>query len=131
MIEAVDPVHGKKCSVQISYSRLQTVARRSMSHAGDAAYNVPAVLQRPRAVFEGLRSDEDEDARGAGWRCYCGIPTHSYRADGREAPPFEGQVFLVFVNHEGVAYNWRWERSDPGDRSLPIDYRDRFRKRLL
>jgi len=40
-------------------------------------------------------------------------------------------VYLVFVNEEGVAYNWRWEKCDADDLTLPIDHATRFRKRIL
>src|SRR5207249_3883307 len=81
-LQVLDPVTGKLEEVQISYDRMQAVGRRSMGHAKECGYIVPAILQRPTAVFEGLRRDEDEDPRGVGWRCYCGIPDHSYRRDG-------------------------------------------------
>jgi hypothetical protein len=131
MLEAVDPEHGGRCTVQFSYRRLTTVARRSPGHARQCAFIVPQVLQRPTAIFEGLRRDEDEDPRGVGWRCYCGVPDHAYTTDGRSRDPWPGQVFLVFVNHEGVAYNWRWERHASDDPRLPEDHQRRFRKRLL
>jgi hypothetical protein len=92
---------------------------------------VPAILQRPTAIFEGLRRDEDEDRWGYGWRCYCGRPDRAYRADGSAIQPYADQVYLVFVNDERVAYNWRWEKSDPENRSLPVDDETRFKQRLL
>jgi hypothetical protein len=91
---------------------------------------VPLVLQAPVAVFEGLRRDEDEDRAGYGWRCYCRVPDRAYRSDGTQRPPYPGQVYLVFVNDEGVAYNWRWEKADPDDPNLPDDYSSRFQRRL-
>ena len=87
---------------------MHTVARRSLGHAKECAYIVPEILLNPTAIFEGLRRDEDEDRTGFGWRCFCGIPQNSYRADGTTAPPYPAQVYLVFVNDERVAYNWRW-----------------------
>jgi len=131
MLEAVNPIDGKTCQVQISFDRMQAVGRRSLGHAKECAYIVPMILQQPTAVFEGLLRDEDEDRRGQGWRCYCGIPDVSYRQDGSQSPPYPGQVYLVFVNDENVAYNWRWEKSDPRDTSLPDRYATRFKKRLL
>ncbi len=102
-----------------------------MGHAKECAYVVPMILQQPTAVFEGLRRDEDEDRTGYGWRCYCGIPERAYSADGTAMRPYPGQVYLVFVNDEGVAYNWRWEPADPEDPRLPAGYQDRFRRQLL
>ena len=130
-LTALDPATGKlTAKVQISYDRMQAVGRRSMGHAKECGYSVPAILQSPTAVFEGLRRDEDEDPRGVGWRCYCGIPDHSYRQDGTEAAPYPNQVYVVFVNDEGVAYNWRWEKADPDETALPVDHQTRFKERL-
>lgn len=81
--------------------------------------------------FEGIRSDEDEDRWGYGWRCYCGIPEQSFRTDGSAARPYTGQVYLVFVNDEKVAYNWRWETADLENPRLPVDHETRFKQRLL
>jgi hypothetical protein len=110
---------------------MQAVGRRSMGHAKECGIILPAILQHPTAIFEGLRQDEDEDRRGYGWRCYCGIPEHAYHSDGTSRGPYPGQVHLVFVNDEGVAYNWRWERAADDDPNLPVNYEARFRKRLL
>jgi hypothetical protein len=129
---AVEPKDGTTtCEIQISYDRMQAVARRSMGHAKECAFTVPRILQGPTAIFEGLRRDEDEDRWGYGWRCYCGVPEQSFRRDGTPAPPYPGQVYLVFVNDEKVAYNWRWEKADPDNPRLPIDHETRFKQRLL
>ena len=130
-LDSVDPESGKPIKVQISHERLMAVIQRGMAQAKEACHIVPHVLQKPQAIFEGLTQDEDEDRRGVGWRCYCGIPPHSYRTDGTECPPYPGQVYLVFVNRDGVAYNWRWEKADPTSPALPIDHEIRFKRRRL
>lgn len=129
-IAAIDPTDGTACEVMISYDRMQAVGRRSLGHAKECAYVVPMILQHPTAVFEGFGRDEDEDRTGYGWRCYCGIPDHAYLRDGSAIPPHSGQVYLVFVNDEGVAYNWRWEEADSEQPLLPVDYADRFREQV-
>jgi hypothetical protein len=121
---------GGECEIQISFERMQAVGRRSMGHAKEAAYLLPLVLHSPTAVFEGLRRDEDEDRQGYGWRCYCGVPDRAYQSDGSQRPPYRGQVYLVFVNDEGVAYNWRWENADPDHPGLPENHSVRFQHRL-
>lgn len=131
LLDAIDPTDGKPCKVQVSHDRMMTVAKRSLGQAKECGYIVPVILQRPTAVFEGLRSDEDEDRRGVGWRCYCGVADKAYQADGSERSPWPGQVFLVFVNDEKVAYNWRWEQADADDPKLPINHDQRFKRRLL
>ena len=130
-LQALNPVDGTMGQAIVSFDRMQTVGRRSMAHAKECGIIVPMILQSPAAVFEGLCRDEDEDQRGVGWRCYCGIPEHAYHSDGTERPPYPGQVFLVFVNDERVAYNWRWEKAEPDHPELPKDYSQRFRKQLL
>jgi len=132
LLDAFDPTTKETCKVQISYERMQAVARRGMIQASECAHIVPEILQAPKAVFEGLRYDEDEDRFGdaAGWRCYCGIPKNSYRANGEPAKPYEDKVYLVFINDQGVAYNWRWEKCDPDDPRLPMDHETRFKRRL-
>lgn len=119
----------------ISYDRIQAVGRRSMGQTKECAYVVPMVLQKPTAIFEGLTSDEDEDKRGYGWRCYCGTPDHAYDPHGNQIFPYPNQVFLVFVNEDRVAYTWRWELGDPDNPGLPQTVLDngkpRFREKLL
>lgn len=128
---AVNPVDGSMTQVQISYERMQAVGRRSIVHAKECGLLVPEILQKPFAIFEGIRRDEDDDKWGCGWRCYCGIPSRSFRQDGSDAPPYKNQVYVVFVNDDGVAYNWRWEKSDESDSRLPIEHESRFTRRLL
>jgi len=130
-VEAVNPVDGSTVEVFISSDRMQAVGRRSMAHAKECGFIVPMILQKPTAIFEGLRRDEDEDRDVAGWLCYCGVPPHAYHADGTQRDPFPNQVYLVFVNENKVAYNWRWEEADPNDAKLPQNHEQRFKKRAL
>lgn len=131
-LPAIEPKDGTlTCEVLISSERMQAVGRRSMGHAKECGFIVPMILQKPTAIFEGLRRDEDEDRWGYGWRCYCGVPEQSFRPDGSSGRPYPGQVYLVFVNEEKVAYNWRWEKADPDKPTLPVDHEKRFRTKLL
>lgn len=131
LLEAVDPATGQNCVLQISYGRLMALSKRGKGFVLEAADTLREVLLRPTGVFEGLCSDEDEDARGYGWRCYCGTPPWRYRADGERVPAPSDRVFLAFVNTEKVVYNWRWEPTDDTRRDWPIDHEDRFRRPLL
>jgi hypothetical protein len=126
-IQALDPENRQTCIVQISQQRLLTIARWGAWTVEEASEIAPFILQHPAAVFQGLRQDEDEDPRGTGWRCYFGRPTKTVRKDGSEANPDPNQVYLVFVNDEGVAYNWRWEHADPKKPDFPKGYETRFK----
>lgn len=129
-VKAWDPVTRGEIDVYISYERLQSVAKRSRGQIKEAAELVPQTLQCRGPVFEGLSTDADEDSRGVGWRCYCGLPDRSYTPDGDRCPPRRQQVYLVFVNEDFVAYNWRWEKADPDNPNLPLGCEKRFKRRL-
>jgi hypothetical protein len=130
-LRAIDPHSGNDTEVLISHRRMHAVAHRSLGHAKECGILVPHTLQNPAAIFEGLRKDEDEDRRAPGWYCYCSKPPCSFDDNGEEQPPYPGQVFLVFVNREKVAYNWRWARADKADDSLPENHEARFERRAL
>ncbi|MCL2648952.1 MAG: hypothetical protein FWD61_18460 [Phycisphaerales bacterium] len=117
--------------VLISHDKLHAVKKLGAGHIQEAFYLVTHILRKPSAIFEGLTQEEDEDRRGVGWRCYCGIPPHSYRTDGKEAPPYPRQVFMVFVNQDRVAYNWRWDKADPDAPALPRNHQTRFKRGLI
>jgi len=81
-------------------------------------------------VFEGLCREEDEPKRGVGWRCYCGVPDRSYSEEGDQRPPRPKKVYLVFVNADRVAYNWRWEFADDRVPQLLRNPKTRFKRRI-
>jgi len=131
-LTAVEPKDGTmSCRIFISHGRLQTVASRGPGLVKECAFIVPQILSAPTCIFEGLRWEEDEDRWGYGWRCYCGLPTQAFRRDGTSISPHTGRVYLVFVNDEAVAYNWRWENADPDNLKLPLNHEIRFKQRLL
>jgi hypothetical protein len=130
-LKAVDPVTNQEIEVFVSFERLQAIGRRSKGQTLEAAELLPQALQIPKAVWEGICTESDEDKRGVGWRCYCTRPDKSYTVDGEKCPPRRGQVFLAFVNDENVAYNWRWEQADQDDPNLPRGHEIRFKRRLL
>ena len=60
-----------------------------------------------------------------------GSALNAYHSDGAKRSAYPGQVYLVCVNDDGVAYNWRWEKADPDDLRLPQNHANRFKKKLL
>ncbi len=129
-LQAFDPDSGNTHDVTISFERLHTISQRGMGHTKECCFTVPAILLEPNAIFEGIRSDEDEYHDGNGWRCYCGIPRCAYYPDGAERAAYPGKVYLIFINHENVVYNWRWDLMDPDNYELPKNHKIRFEKRL-
>jgi hypothetical protein len=122
--DAFDPPSGT-CKVYIRERRLLMIAKLGRWKLLEARELVPAVLEAPSVVFEGLRWEGDEDKDRPGWRCYCGKPRSMYDKRGGEVGSDPNQVFLVFVNDEGVAYNWRWEFATETDKEIPAG-EDRF-----
>ena len=131
LIEAVDPDSGKMCEIELSHRRVDAVATRSLGHANECAHLVPFTLQQPRAIFEGLTEEADEDRRGVGWLCYCSKPPFRFDEAGNRLPSRENRVFLVFVNAQRIAYTWRWEKSDSNEPDMPERHESRFRRRAL
>lgn len=128
---AIDPVDGRLREVTLSMARVRAAAMRSEGQLRECALVVPMVLQRPTAIFQGLRREEDEPHEGYGWRCYCGIPDAAYRQDGAARQPWPGEVFLVFVTEDWIVYNWYWTKCAPDSSDLPAGYEERFRERVL
>jgi hypothetical protein len=131
-VEAVDPLTGHKIVIHVDYDKLMACRNRGQGQIKEAAFVVPMILQDPGAVFRGLKRDADEPRRAGeeGWLCYCGVPTQAYNEDGSERAPWPGEVFLVFVNSDRVAYNWYWYACDAKDPDLPEDHGKRFQERL-
>ncbi|ODS31207.1 MAG: hypothetical protein SCARUB_03678 [Candidatus Scalindua rubra] len=131
-LDAINPIDGKKFSVKVNRKRMQIVARRGKGHVYEMAYVLPEVLMKPKAIFEGLRIDEEEPKDDIiGWHCYVGKPSKAFRSNGQQMEAWPDQVYLVFVNEENVVYNWRWEKADSRDLDMPKEYDKRFRKRVL
>lgn len=126
-IPAVDPADGSLWEVLVSDEKMDRTALRGMMYAKELAYSVREVLVTPRVIFQGVREDGGEDD----WLCYVGVPRHAFTKEGKAILPYKGEVFLVFVNGDRVAYHWGWEESDGNDPGLPPDHETRFTKKVL
>jgi hypothetical protein len=131
VVPAIDPITGQAVSVSFSHDKLMALTARSRGQVMEAARVVPAILLKPLGIFEGLCRDADEPYHGVGWRCYSGQPTVAYKEDGTACDPWDGEVFLVFVNDERVAYEWYWTKGDPNRPGWPTGHEGRFKKNLL
>lgn len=125
-IPAVDPADESLWEVLVSHEKMDRIARRGIMHAKELAYSVRDVLVAPRVIFQGVREEGEED-----WLCYVGVPKHAFTRTGDQILPYEGEVFLVFVNGDRVAYHWGWETSDGNAPGLPPDHENRFTKKVL
>jgi len=122
-LQAINPHSGVVWEVFLSQLQQAKTAKLGMGKTKELAYLVPETLMKPQAVFIGLRDEGDEGL------CYVGSPSCSYRGtDGKQADPWVGQVYLVFVNKDKVVFSWRWER---GVNGMPENYDKRFSKQVL
>lgn len=115
--------------VRISHQRAENIERRGPEHVTDMAQFVPLALEEPFAIYRGIR-------RGQGilddWLCYVCAPKQMYA--GKMQPPrpvSPGDLFLVWVNGERVAYLWRWEKPDPSKPGFPKAAKRRFSERII
>jgi hypothetical protein len=130
-VDGIDPHTGKKRTIQLSYDKLKSLPRLGKGRVLEAAQIVLPTLLHPTAIYEGLTQNRDHDPRGVGWLCYAAIPDRCFEDDGKQFPTPSGEVFVVFVNDEWVAYNWYWVKADVSDPNQPDGYEKRFNKRLL
>jgi len=131
-IRAINPDTGKVSEVMLSYDRLHQVGSRSIGQTKEAKKLVPEILQKPKAIFEGLRKEEDQRyTKTEGWLCYCGVPSCAYVQNGNKIESRPNEVFLVFVDAEKVVYLWYWYECDNDDPNIPMDAELRFRRRTL
>lgn len=124
---------GKPLTVRITRQTLLRRARLGEWMLNELEVTVSEVLERPDAIFEGIRQEEDENKgpNGAGWWCYAGIPSTRYvdYLSGARKPTAD-EVYLVFVTDENVAYNLRWESVGSNLDWLGEEHPDRFRRRI-
>ena len=126
-VNAIDPTTGLARVVFVRVKKAQATARAGMGATRELAFTVPFALQNPTAIFRGVREEGESQ-----WLCYCSVPADAYdfkTHNKRGAWP--GQVFLVFVDDDGIVYNWRWEKAHPEDAKLPTDFENRFEQKVL
>jgi len=124
-LQALHPTEGDRCTFHVDPSEIQRIAKISPGRARELTFVVPSVLLKPTAVFRGL-PDRDEK-----WLCYVGFPDRAYDyRSGQQLPPYDGEIFLVYINARLCVYNWRWETADPIDVNLPCEHKSRYGKRL-
>lgn len=121
--------------VLLAQEKIKRARFAGIQLAKELAFLVPEILQSPKAIFEGIRWDNDEDRTSVdSWLCYCGVPSRAFTINGADRAPYENKVYLVFVNADRVVYHYRWDKCCPDNPWMPVGYDDiakpRFRKRI-
>jgi hypothetical protein len=127
--DALDP-SGVTYKVLIREKRLLALAKLGPAALLEARHLLPQALQAPTVIFQGLRWEGDEDKDRPGWRCYVSKLKFMYDKRGDVVASDPTEVFLVFVNDQMIAYNWRWEAADQDDPEIPINSGSRFHEKI-
>ena len=115
--------------IQLDYDKLKSLPRLGKGKVLEAGDNARAILSSPQHIFQGFMQSADHPRRGEGWLCYAGTPEWCYEDDGTRTKSPPGEVFVVFVTREWIAYNWYWVEAD--NQGLPKDHGSRFERRLI
>jgi hypothetical protein len=129
-IKAVDPVTGKPGWVYVRNAKVKQTAAKGMGAAKELAYTVLDALQKPKAVYRGVKECDDGEED---WLCYVHVPAWAYdHKTGETRKAWKGEVFLVFVDGDLIVRRWGWDEADPNNPYLPIKHdQGRFEERLL
>ena len=120
----------RKCDWTIYLDRdfVRWCRNRGMGATKELVFLVPQVLKDPTCVFRGLRWERDESRKSRdrpGWLCYCGLPDKAFLAGGRAIPPYQGEVFLVFLDDDKYVYHCGWEEADAVHPTKPVNRDER------
>ena len=124
---------GPPFTVKVTRQRLRFLAQSGAWRVEEATQTVGEVLNRPLAIFAGIRQEDDENKgpNGVGWWCYAGVPSTRFLQGGSVRTAKSDEIFLVFVTDEFVAYNSRWELASPRPEWFQDGYLERFRRRIF
>jgi len=107
-IECFDPDDGQTCDLLVNNKDIAVAPKLGRWYTPTLAECVPATVKHPKAVYRGLKRDDDSTI---GY-CYIGQPPHKFPG-GKKAPVKTTEFFFVFVSEERVIYEWRWEECSP------------------
>ena len=124
---------GQPFTVKVTRQRLRFLAQSGAWRVEEATQTVGEVLNRPLAIFAGIRQEDDENKgpNGVGWWCYAGVSSTRFLQGGSVRTAKSDEIFLVFVTDEFVAYNSRWELASPRPEWFQDGYLERFRRRIF
>jgi len=103
-----------------------------MGAASELAFTVPLALRNPTAVFRGVTEQDGEDGDET-WMIYVAVPPTAWdHRTHQERQAWKEEVFLVFVDDDGIIRRWRWKPADAKNPRLPADHdKGRFQERVL
>jgi hypothetical protein len=112
--------------VYITERRASEMERRGDLAVVEMYAFVGLTLGRPVHIYQGIRERDDD------WTCYVSAPEPRFMGKMLPLmPEIPGDLFLVFVNGNGIAYSWRWERPGSPESDQPAEAEARFGREVL
>jgi hypothetical protein len=131
VLKAVDPHDGGHWDVLITHDKMDWISKKGNGASLELADTVRWSLLNPRSLRRGVR-DLDREISEDNWLCYCATPRHAYdHKTGEKRPPWEGEVFLVYVTEDRFVYLWYWDKCDNLVSHLPRDFESRFIEQIF
>lgn len=129
-VDAVDPYTGKPWKLYVRNRKVEQTALKGMGAARELAFTVLNAVQKPTAVFKGVRDSDDGDED---WLIYVSNPAFAYdHQTGNQVRAWKGEVFLVFVDEDRIIRRWFWDEADHMNPKLPVNHdKERFVEKLL
>lgn len=134
-IQGLDPQTGSKnCPLYVDDRTMDLAARKGRGAALELAELVPNTVQGNwfASAWKGV-TDYDTEEGDEAWTVYVSTPPYAY--DHKRAikvDPWEGEVFMVFADGDGLIRWYGWGKADPNNPKLPIDHdQHRFGRQLL
>ncbi len=134
-VPGIDPYTGKRRTIYISRDTIRFwLKTHGPGRLLDLNEIVIPSLERPRAVFSGLRDFPDratdvDDSNSLGY-----ISRPKFRIDWKTSTRIHGEsrrLLLAAINENWVLYGWFMVDPDPVDSDLPVDHEVRFEQKLL
>lgn len=132
-IAGFDPQTGKECPLYVDDRTIDIAGRKGMGASLELAELVPGTVQGKwlASAWRGVTDYDTEDGDET-WTVYVSSPPYAYdHKRGIKVDPWEGEVFLVFADGDGLIRSYGWGKSSD-DPKLPADYdQHRFGRQLL
>jgi hypothetical protein len=134
-IEGIDPRTGKPCQLYVSTRTIKLIGQKRIEGlAKEFGELVPYTVQRRglKSAFRGV-TDRDSEQGEPDWTVYVSKPTYAYdHKRGIKVDPWKGEVFIVFVDGDGLIRWADWYEADPKNPYLPAGHdQGRFLERLI
>ena len=116
--KGICPEDRRECEFKISTAKINWIHKHGPDDKFYNIRNLPFALNRPVAIFKGLKRDGHDTSY-----CYIARPVRRFVNDTASLPTAPPWVFMVFIDSNLEVFNWRFEKDD---KDVVNNYSDRF-----